>query len=102
MDETGMPLDPKSIKAIFAKGEKNPVGFSSGNMSQITVVVCVMAAGYCILPTVVWDRSVELIKGEVQGTFYGLGENGWMDQELFDRWLCHHFLCYTSPTRPIL
>ena len=39
MDETGMPLDPKSVRAIFAKGEKNPVAFSSGNKSQITVVL---------------------------------------------------------------
>ena len=63
MDETGMPLDPR---AIFAKGEKNAVGFSSGNKFQITVVACVSAAGYCIPPMVVWDRknlSVELVEG---------------------------------------
>ena len=105
MDETGMPLDPKSVRGIFAKGEKNPVGFSSGNKSQITVVACVSAAGYCIPPMVVWDRknlNVDLVEGEVPGTFYGLSENGWMDQELFDGWFCHHFLRYAPPTRPIL
>ena len=105
MDETGMPLDPKSVKCVFARGVKNPVSLSSGNKSQITVVACVSAAGYCIPPMVVWDRkhlSDELIDGEVPGTFYGFSDNGWMDQELFDGWLCNHFLRYAPPTRPVL
>ena len=45
MDETGMPLEPKSVRAIFVKGEEESfVGFCSGNKSQITVVACVSVA----------------------------------------------------------
>lgn len=54
---------------------------------------------------VVWDRkqlSLELTEGEVPGTFYGLSEKGWMDQQLFDAWLSSHFLRYAPPTRPLL
>ena len=54
---------------------------------------------------VIWDRkqlSIELTEGEVPGTFYGLSEKGWMDQELFDAWLSSHFLRYAPPTRPLL
>ena len=63
------------------------------------------AAGYCIPPMVIWDRkqsSIELTKGEVPGTFYGLSQKGWMDQDLFDGWLSNHFLRYAPPTRPLL
>ena len=49
MDETGMPLEPKAVRAIFVKGEEESfVGFCSGNKSQITVVACVSVAWYCI------------------------------------------------------
>lgn len=94
-----MPLDPKSIRAIL-KGEKNPVGFSSENKSQVTVVACISIAWYCIPPMVIWDRknfSVELAKGE--DMFYGLSENGWMDQELFDGWSCSINSTDTAPFR---
>ena len=33
---------------------------------------------------------IELVGGEVPG-IYGLSENGWIDQELFDCWLSHIF-----------
>ena len=105
MDETGMPLSPQSPKCVFTRGEKNPVNIDGGDKAQITVVACVSAAGYCIPPMVIWDRkklSLELTAGEVPGTFYGLSDKGWMDQELFDAWLSCHFLRYAPPTRPLL
>ena len=100
-----MPLSPQSPKCVFARGEKNPANIDGGDKAQITVVACVSAAGYCIPPMVIWDRkklSLELTAGEVLGTFYGLSDKGWMDQELFDAWLSCHFLRYAPPTRPLL
>ena len=105
MVETGMPLSPQSPKCVFGRGEKNPVNIDGGDKAQITVVACVNAAGYCISPMVIWDRkklSLELTAGEVPGTFYGLSDKGWMDQELFDAWLSCHFLRYAPPARPLL
>ena len=105
LDETGMPLSPQSPKCVFARGEKNPANIYGGDKAQITVVACISAAGYCIPPMVIWDRkklSLELTAGEVPGTFYGLSDKGWMDQELFDAGLCCHFLRYAPPTRPLL
>ena len=89
MDETGMPLDPKPLKTIHRKGEKNPVALGSGLKMQITVVGCVSAGGYCLPPIVIWDRKrlkPELTVGEVLGTLYGLSKKGWIDQELFNAW----------------
>ena len=48
MDETGMPLDPKSWKVVAPKGMKNPSLISSGSKGRITVVGCVSATGVAI------------------------------------------------------
>lgn len=105
VDETGLPLDAKSPKLVFERGERNPAAIGSGNKAQITVIGCVSAGGVCLPPMVIWDRktlSPELTVGEVPGTIYGLSDKGWVDQELFDIWFSNHFLRYAPPLRPLL
>ncbi len=68
MDESGVPLSPKGQKGVY---KVNPVTISSGDKTQITVVGCVSAAGYCLPPMVIWDRKTlppALTEGEVPGT----------------------------------
>lgn len=105
MDESGMPLSPKHPKVVAQKGS-SVSGTGSGDKTQITVVACISAAGFCFLPMVIWDRKTlapELTIGEIAGTiYYGLSKNGWMDQELFNIWFSNHFLRYIPSTRPIL
>ncbi len=104
MDETGMPLDPKPPKVVVERGG-TACAVGSGCKSQVTVVGCISAAGFCIPPMVIWDRKTlapELTIGELPGTIYGLSGNGWMDQELFKVWFCNHFLQYSPSARPIL
>jgi len=57
VDETGMPLISKPLKMVCGRGSKNSVSICSGNKSQITIVGCVNAAGYCIPPMVIYDRK---------------------------------------------
>ena len=105
MDETGFPLDPKPLKTIHIRGEKNPSAVSSGVKHQVTVVACVSAAGQCLPPMVIWDRktlSPDLAVGEVPGTIYGLSNKGWMDSELFHLWFERHFLRFAPAIRPLL
>ncbi len=102
MDETGMPLSPVPQKVICLKGSKHT---TTGDKSQITVVACCSAGGFCMPPMVIFDRKTlkpELTIGEVPGTIYGLSGNGWIDSELFNFWFLKHFLLYAPPTRPIL
>lgn len=82
IDETGLPLDPKSLKVVSGVGTKNPATVCAGNKTQITTVGCVSAAGYCIPPMVIYGRktiSREMVKDEIPGTLYGLSPKGWMD-----------------------
>ena len=105
VDETGIPLDPPSLKIVAPQGVKHSQMVSSGDKSQITVVGCCSAAGTSLPPMVVFDRQrlrPEWTEGEVPGTVYGLSKSGWIDAELFELWFSKHFLAFAPPTRPLL
>lgn len=105
VDESGMPLDPPSLKVVTTVGSKHSQTVSSGNKAQVTVIACCNAAGYALPPMVVFDRMTlkpELVEGEVPGTMYGLSSNGWVNTELFHDWFLCHFLAYAPPARPLL
>lgn len=105
MDETSTPLDAKQLKLVAPKGMKKVDGRSSGNMTQITVVVCASASGTVIPPTVIFKGerlNHDLTKGEVPGTLNNLSENGWIDHKLFYHWQKNHFVKHIPPTRPVL
>ena len=104
-DEIGMPLLHKPPKVVSHVGQKHPYAITSGDKSNITILACASATGYCIPPMVIFDRKhlqLEMTAGEVPGTFYGLSEKGWMDGELFEEWFKHHFLVHAPPSRPLL
>ena len=104
MDETGMALDPKSLKVVHVKGCKNPAQVSNATKTSVTAVGCVSAGGQCMPPMIIWNRKTlppELAKGEVPGTLYGLSAKGWIDQELFHFWFLKLFLAYAPPSRPL-
>ena len=105
MDESGFPLNPKSPKGIFEVGTQNAAAVNSGNKTQITVLACVNAIGHCLPPMVIFDRekfSMELANGEIPGSIYGFLSNGWIDQDLFDKWFNNHFLHYAPAARPLI
>ena len=105
MDESGFPLDPKSLHIVCKRGQRHPSTLCSGNKSQITVLACCNAAGYVIPPFVIFDRKIlkaELTVGEVPETMYGLSNSGWIDSELFDAWFQNHFLSYAPASRPLV
>ena len=45
LDESGMPLNPKSLKVVDRVGAKNPSYLTGQGKQQITVLACVSAAG---------------------------------------------------------
>lgn len=105
MDEAGFPLDPKPLKTVHRRGEKDPACVSSGYKSQVTVVACVSASGQSLPPLVIWKTktmSVDMANGEIPGTQYGFSANGWMERTLFDSWFKKHFIRYAPASRPLL
>ena len=55
-DESGIPLNPKSLKVVDKVGSKNPSYLTSGSKTQITVLACTCAAGYALPPLIIFDR----------------------------------------------
>ena len=105
VDESGMPLDPDSLKIVAECGAKHSRTLATGSKTSITVVSCCSAAGSTIPPMVIFDRKTlnpKLTIGEVCGTMYGMSKNGWIDTELFSLWFSEHFLAYAPPIRPLL
>ena len=103
-DESGVPLNPKSLKVVAEVGSKHPSYISGGCKTQITVMACTCAAGYAIPPLVIFDRLLlneAMTKGEVPGTVYGLSSNGWITREIFNGWF-KHFLNSIPSTRPVI
>ena len=105
LDETGMPLDPKPLKVVASRGEKDPSSVRGGRKNQITAVGCVSAGGSVLPPMIIWNgKSLcpNQASGEIPGTLHGFSPKGWMDQELFNLWFVKHFLKYAPQARPLL
>ena len=86
LDESGFPLNPRTLKVLCRKGSRNPVHLTGDCIAQVTVLACTSAAGYALHPFVIYDRKTlnpEYTIEEVPGTIYGLSQNGCMDKEFF-------------------
>ena len=104
MDETGMPLSPRTPNIVTQNGQKKVRYRTSGKKEQITIIACANAAGQAIPPMIIFEGKYlnhEWTIGEVPGTIYGMSEKGWTDQELFMFWL-KHSLSHAVPARPLL
>ena len=105
MDETGMPLEPRLPKIVARKGQKKIRYQKSGQKQQITVIGCGNATGQAIPPFVIFAaKQVNYLwpKNEVPGTQFAVSDKGWIDQELFYRFLTEHFMANVVSCRPIL
>ena len=56
-DETGMPLNPKTIKVENKVGTKTPCNVTGNPKCQIMVLACSNAARYLFLHFVTFDRK---------------------------------------------
>ena len=55
MDETGMPLDPRSPNVVAKRGKKKVRHRVSGKKEQIMVLGCANAIGQVIPPMVIFE-----------------------------------------------
>ena len=105
VDETGVPLDPRAPNFVTRKGTKKVRYRSTGKKGQTTVVACGSATGQIIPPTVIFEaKSVNnaWTRNELPGMTYGCSDSGWITTELFESWLCDHFLKHAISECPLL
>ena len=86
-----MPLDHKQPNCIAPKGMKKVYEQSSAiNVKLQSLLVPMLLALYCQLRMVIFKSeclNYEWTKGEIPNTIYGMSPQGWIDQELFVKWL---------------
>ena len=105
MDESGMPLDARPPNVVAKRGQKKVRYQQPGKKEQISVIGYPNAVGQSIPLMVIFEGkylNLQWTVGEVPGAYYGMGDKGWTDQELFKHWLKDHFLQYAVPNRPLL
>ena len=105
MDETEVPLDAKSPKAVAAKGQRKARYRTSENKNKIIILCFGNTTRQAQPPFIIYD-SKKLYPlwthGAVPGTRYGLSKSGWTDQELFQGWCKEHSVTHTVQGHPLL
>lgn len=107
-DETGKQFQHNSVKVIAQKGAKNVVSRVSENRTNITIMACVNGAGEKMV-------SMIIVKGKTSASLHGLNvvdapdgtifafqENGWINEEIAEKWFREVFLQHCGPERPQL
>ena len=82
------------------KGTKKVRYRQSGRKGQVTIVV-----RHAITPMVIFDAkrlNPAWTEGEFPGTKYSLSDSGWITSDLFEAWLCEHFIQHAVSARPLL
>ena len=105
VDETGLAYEHRPQKIVTLKGQKKVRCRTSSNKCQTTVVACINAIGQALPPYVIYDaKSLNpgWMQGGVAGARYTRSPNGWIDTELFHKWIEEHFLPLAVSSRPLL
>jgi len=107
VDETGITnvqSVSKSGKVISVKGEKQVGKITSAEKGKTFTVLCaVNAAGSFLPPMIIFPRvnmTQRLLVGAPPCTLGVASKSGWIDQDLFLRWMTH-FIAYAKPSRDL-
>eukprot|EP00794_Sanderia_malayensis_P021114 gene21114-23182_t len=98
-DETGITCVHKPVKVIAPKGKRVVASVISGERGQTTTIICAMSAtGSFVPPLMIFKRkrmNPELIERAPPGTIGGVSDSGWVDTDLFFKFV-KHFLKHTK------
>ncbi|XP_042578769.1 tigger transposable element-derived protein 6-like [Cyprinus carpio] len=104
-DETGFGDKPRSREKVLCQtGRKHVYQQQQTTREHITVHCCVNAAGDSIPPFIIYPGCLPSNAYRLDGppnALYVIQEKGYMDSELFLKWL-HHFIRYAPEERPLI
>ncbi|KAL2087969.1 hypothetical protein ACEWY4_016797 [Coilia grayii] len=98
-DETGFGDKGSSRKRVLCNKGQRTV-----NAQHVTVHCCASAAGEVIPPFVIFEKCLPSTAYSLEGppnALYGVSDTGYMDSDLFLKWL-EHFVRYARQERPLL
>ena len=101
VDETGITNVQSPSRILATKGAKQVAKVTSAERGVTVTAVCAMNAdGLFVPPMLIWPRirMVDtLMTGAPPGSIGAGNQKGWMDGELFPKWLSH-FAAFTKAT----
>jgi hypothetical protein len=105
MDETGVTVVHKAGKVVTEVGRRNVWAITSGEKGKThTILTCVSASGLALPPFMIYPRkriTDNLQVGAVAGAAFHCSDTGWVNAELFIKWL-RFFVESIPPSRPVL
>ncbi|KAL2102343.1 hypothetical protein ACEWY4_001511 [Coilia grayii] len=104
-DETGFGNKGSSRKRVLcSKGQRTVYAQQVTTREHVTVHCCASAAGEVIPPFVIFEKCLPSTAYSLEGprnALYGVSDTGYMDSDLFLKWL-EHFVRYARQERPLL
>ncbi|KAL2082586.1 hypothetical protein ACEWY4_022404 [Coilia grayii] len=104
-DETGFGDKGSPRKRVLCgKGQRTVYAQQVTTRDHITVHCCACAAGEVIPPFVIFEKCLPSTAYSLEGppnALYGVSDTGYMDSDLFLKWL-QHFVRYARQERPLL
>ena len=107
-DETGKQLTHDPVRVVAKKGDKNVVGRTSNDRTNVTIMVCVNANGGKMPPMFVvkgkTKKSIQSynVRTAPPNSQWAFQPRAWMDDELGEAWFRKVFLPNCGPERPQL
>ncbi|KAI4455635.1 hypothetical protein MML48_9g00001208 [Holotrichia oblita] len=93
VDETGISNVHIPGRILATKGQKHVGAVTSGERGKLTTVICAMSAsGDFVPPMFIFGRGkmqYELTKNGPTNAVYSVSKNGWVNEDLFFRWMKH-------------
>lgn len=94
-------------KVVSKKGKRQVSGIASGERGvNTTMVCCCNAAGLYIPPMIIFKRkrfAPELARGAPVGSLIEISDTGYINSELFVKWLKHfHAIVQSSQKKPLV
>lgn len=92
VDETGISVVPKSVSKIIAlKGRKQVGAYAAAERGElVTAEICMSASGVYMPPMLIIPRvraNPKYERGKPEGGWVEYSPNGWIQSEIFLRWL---------------
>ncbi len=92
-DETGLSTNPLASKVYVEKKARNSyMECATGGKTMYTVLFCVSATGQYMTPFTVYKGKNlydTWIKGGQEGATYAVTPSGWMQDDVFEKWIEH-------------
>ena len=106
-DETVVDLNKSSQKVVVPRRMRTAHSRQVATSEHISIHCCVSAAGTCIPPFIIFKGAFpggNYSTGGPDGALYGRQSTGFMDGELFLKWLTKLFVPHVRPTaeNPVL